>query len=195
MVALVLTKDDDGGGTSGDRIAAKFAEQLQDQTRVTDEQARCVGQYVVDEIGASRLQDVQDLQQSNAPADVQADVNQAVQRAFTECDVAQADLLPPDESGGTSGAVGTDATAEGSSTVPSGQILTESQYKDYYQQSLGLSEEDAACLAARSSEAEASGEIEQGDGVSQFYQWVDDCGIDPDELFQSIATADTSAGG
>ena len=54
---------------------------------MSDEDAKCVGEYVVDEIGASRLKDV-NLSSSEAPPELEADFQDAVQDAFTECDVS-----------------------------------------------------------------------------------------------------------
>jgi hypothetical protein len=181
VVALVVFGDDDEGG-GGDTFAAQLSEQMQQSTSVSEEQADCVGDYVVDEIGESRIESVAQLQARSAPPELQEDFDRAVQRAITECDIDQADLVPP--SGDTGGA-GDGATA---TTAPQTQVRTEAQYKAYYQEALGLPEEDAACLAQHSAEAEESGSIDEGDGASQFYRWVDECGIDPDELFTSAST-------
>ncbi|HJR24862.1 MAG TPA: hypothetical protein VJ804_05270 [Acidimicrobiales bacterium] len=189
VIALVITGDDEGDDGAGSSFAAQFSEQLQSQSQVSEDQADCVGEYVVDEIGASRLESLRALEDRTAPPELQEDFDQAVQRALTECEVDQQDLVPDSSTdGGASDGLSAEVTA------PS-QVMTEAQYEDYYKTSLGLADEDAKCLAARSAEAEASGEIEEGDGISQFYQWVDECGIDPDELFQTIATADAGTTG
>ena len=180
VVALVVFSDDDDGGVA-DSFAAQLSEQMQQSTSVSEDQADCVADYVVDEIGESRIESVAQLQTRSAPPELQQDFDRAVQRALTECNVDQADLVPP--SGETEGA----ADSETATTAQT-QVRTEGQYKAYYQEALGLSEEDAACLAQHSAEAEESGGIDPGDGASQFYRWVDDCGIDPDELFTSAST-------
>ena len=193
VVALVLVGDDDDvSSDDADRYASQIAEQLQGQGSVSDEDAKCVGDYVVDEIGASRLKDV-NLSSSEAPPELEADFQDAVQDAFTECNVSLRDSSSTE---GTDDALSLGPLqATDSSATDEASQMTEQQYVDYYTSQLGLSQEKAECLAQRSADTVASGETAQDEATAKFYEWLTECNISLEELQQSAADSGSSGTG
>ena len=176
IVALVVTSDDDDDGDAGaiaDRISATLQEDLDMESGPAD----CIGEHIVDEIGAARLQDV-DFDAEEAPADLEDDFNSAFEDAIGACDLSPSDLGSAD-GGDDGGDEGDDASGDVGFDDPEqfAALLTES-----YQSTLGLPEDKAACLAEQMVDAVASGELSEDQAFGEFFQYLDSCQISLEEL-------------
>ena len=181
IVALVVVggDDDDSSGGDGDAIAQRISETLQDDLDMEEGPADCIGDHIVDEIGAARLQDV-DFSAPEAPADLEDDFNEAFNDAIGVCDLDPSDL---GRGGGDEGASGDDETRS--------TLLSSSEFRqslaETWQSTLGLSEEKATCLADQMASAVERGEHTQDEAYGEFFQYLDPCQISLEELTPTTA--------
>jgi hypothetical protein len=177
----VLTSDDEDDGDAG-AIADRISSTLQEDLDMESGPADCIGEHIVDEIGAARLQDV-DFDAEEAPADLEDDFNSAFEDAIGACDLSPSDLGSAgdggDEGDGDGGDEGDGASGDVGFDDPEqfAALLTES-----YESTLGLPEDKAACLAEQMVDAVASGELSEDQAFGEFFQYLDSCQISLEEL-------------
>jgi hypothetical protein len=174
---LALSGDDDDSGSEA--ISTRLADSLQDGTPgLADDDADCLADHIVDEIGSDRLEGV-DFDAENAPTgDVGTDFVEAYADATQECDVN------PD---GSSGAGDDDGTTPGGTdgdTIPDIGDLDSFRdlLADQYEQTLGLPRDKAECLADAMGEAVSDGQLDQQDAFGDFFDYLDSCDIALDEI-------------
>ena len=85
----LLVDECSAGDGEGGALVDAFASSLVSDGNITEEQAQCLAQHTVDTIGRERLLELslEDGEFSDAPADVQGEVTQALIAAAVECDV------------------------------------------------------------------------------------------------------------
>jgi hypothetical protein len=184
IVALVLMGDDDEGGGDADEIAERISATLQDDLAMEDGPADCIGEHIVDEIGASRLQDV-DFDAPEAPADLEDDFNAAFNAAIAECDLDPEDLSGAADGDAAGGGEGDDE-ADGEGDISDPEEFAQ-QLAASYGSTLGISEEKATCLAERMVQAVESGELTQDEAFGEFFQYLEGCQISLEELNPTTA--------
>jgi hypothetical protein len=63
-----------------------FSEQLAADGTLTEDQAECVAEYVIDEVGFDRMREA-GFTEEEVPADLQTDLQQALLDSFEDCNV------------------------------------------------------------------------------------------------------------
>lgn len=95
LLAVVdeCTGGSEGGGSVSSALVTSIAEGLAAGSDLTDAEAECLAEGIIAEVGQERLLEVSaDGSFENAPADVQAEIGQAVIVAAGDCDIPLADL-------------------------------------------------------------------------------------------------------
>lgn len=174
---LAISGDDDDASTDvvADRIVASLNES---QPGISDKDASCMADFIVDEVGADRLQDVDWDSDTPPSGDLGNDVTDAYAEAVSKCDV---DLS--DEGGGSDT---TDPGSTDDSTGGLGDVGDIDAFKDLlaeqYEATLGLSSEQSRCLADAMGQAIKEGKLDQQDAFGDFFEYLDACDISLSEL-------------
>jgi hypothetical protein len=224
-----------GGDDDGDDVRTQLAAQFRATSGLTDDQADCVADHVVDEIGADRFEGV-DFSADEPPEELADDLFAAAAGSVGACDIDPTDLAGDGESTGD-GTYGSDPELdelydqcedgdyqacddlysqspsgseyeefadtcgdrnepagfcvdiyedggddEGSGTAGDLPAGFEQQLADIYENSLGLSAEQAECLAGKLAAAVSSGDLTESEAFSEIFEFLSDCDIDPSEI-------------
>ena len=170
------TTTTEGGGDS-DGVRGELIELLQrdDQGALSQEQAECTADVVIDTIGADRLEGV-DFSADEPPADLAEDFSAAFLAAVDECDLDIGGLTDSD----TSTTVGSDDGGfTDSSELPDNfeEILA-----DTYESSFGISRDKAECLAGKLATAIEDGSLTESESMSAIFDYLADCDISMEEI-------------
>jgi hypothetical protein len=91
LVVAILALRGDGESNSPEAIASRIADAVQDGegalADISDEDARCIGDHIVDEIGTERLEGI-DFAQDRTPAELEEDLAAALTSAVNACDIS-----------------------------------------------------------------------------------------------------------
>ena len=228
---LLLGGGDDDGGNVRTQLAAQFRA----NSGLTGDQADCVADHVVDEMGADRLDGV-DFSADEPPEEIADDLFAAAAGSVEACDIDPADFGDDDEPTGD-GTYGSDPELDelydqcedgdyeacddlynqspsgseyeefadtcGDRNEPAGYCVDiyedggddegsgidgdlpagfEKQLADIYETSLGLSAEQAECLAGKLAAAVSSGDLSESEAFSEIFEFLSACDIDPREI-------------
>lgn len=187
VVAIVVAALLLGGGSdgNGDDIRARLASQLKGGSGLSQAQAECVADFVVDDLGADRFKGV-DFTADEPPAGLADDLFASAFDSFKRCKVDATDFA-----GGTSGTSDTtEATQPNGTTETTDDILGggslppdfEKQIAKVYEDSLGLPPDKAACLAGKIADAVRSGTLNQEQAMSDVFSYLSDCDISLSEV-------------
>lgn len=183
---LLLGGDDDG---DREEIRAGIISVLNEDGELTDEQAGCLADHMIDELGEDRLEGV-DFSADEPPPELEGDFTDAAFSGLEECDielseVAGGDDEPTDDGGsddtatddGSDGDLGTDG-------LPSGDFGPEFEemLADIYADSFGISREKAECLAGKIADAMESGELGEEEMMNDIFGYFSDCDISMSEI-------------
>lgn len=163
---LLLGGDDDG---DRDRIRGEMAAQIRSDSDLTNAQAECMADAIIDEIGTERLKDV-DFSADDPPEDLADDFFKAALASLEKCNVDESLFGEGDSS---------DTTDGGDSSLPED---FEQQLADAYESTMGLPKEKAECLAGKIADAVSSGELNEEQAMSEIFSFLEDCDIDMSEL-------------
>jgi hypothetical protein len=159
VVALVvLVSGGDSQDDSAAAISRRMADKLQQEEGLRNDDARCVADRLVAEIGTKRLADV-DFDADTPPKDLQHDIDEAFPKAITACHV------------------GGPTTFEDQGELDS--YLQ--QLADSFLSMYGLTAEQAQCLARAMTPAIGT-TTSLDDAFGQFQQDLATCGISDDDL-------------
>lgn len=182
VVAALLLGGDDGGD---DDIRAKLASQLKDGSGLSQAQAECVADAVVDDLGADRFEGV-DFSSDEPPPGLSEDLFDAAFDSFDKCNIDAADFGGSSDTSDTTDAVQPNGTTEttdddilGGGSLPPG---FEDQLAQIYEDSLGLPADKAACLAGKMADAVSSGDLTQDEAMSDVFSYLSDCDIELSEI-------------
>ena len=170
VAALLLGGDDDGGD---DDIRAQLASQLKDGSGLSQAQAECVADAVVDDLGADRFEGV-DFDAEEPPPGLADDLFNA---AFDSLDACEID--PSDFDGASDTTDTTDEDILGAGSLPPD---FEEQMAQIYEDSLGLPPDKAACLAGKMADAVTSGDLTEDEAMSDVFSYLSDCDIELSEI-------------
>ncbi len=170
---LALTGDDDDSSTAA--VSGRIADSLQDTASgLSGDDADCVADKVVDDVGAGRLKD---FDSATPSGDLGADYLDALDKAARECKVTNLGTF-----GGT-----TDGSADGGTddtSVP--DIGDPDSFRDLladqYEGTLGLPRDKAECLADAMGDAVQQGQLDQQDSFNKFFDYLDACDIALEEI-------------
>ncbi|MDP1820450.1 MAG: DUF2510 domain-containing protein [Acidimicrobiales bacterium] len=203
VVAILLTNDDEDAGGDGD-LTSRVSEELREDdgvlAGVPTEDADCVADHIVDQIGPERLDGVNLGEEP--PPDLSGDLAAALTGGINACEI-DAEQLTGD--GSTIGAEtddetdgraedgdGSDAAADDTVTADGGndvdltdpdqldQVLVESFTSAY-----GIDRERAECLASRLTDAMREGTTDPNNpfGTQEEYvEHLEACDITPEEV-------------
>jgi hypothetical protein len=178
IVAFLAISGNDKDDTSA--IRGRIIDSIQtSQSGVSDKDAKCVADYVIDKVGADRLKGV-DFKADDPPSgSLGDDIVQAEVAAIQKCHVnpSPGTTAGGSDTGGTSGGVATGGIGSIGDIESFKKILT-----DQYESTLGLSHDKASCLANAMGEAVESGKLNQQDAFGDFFDYLDKCGISLDEI-------------
>lgn len=239
VVAFLLLGGDDKGDR--DRIHADMVSQLQDNNDLSDDQAGCIADAIIDDLGTERLKDV-DFSADEPPDELADDYFSAAVDSLDTCNIDPSEFGDTTDTtdttdGGSDGGDGTygsdpaldelyDQCADGDyqacddlyNQSPSG-----SEYEDFADscgnrnepagycvdiysdggsdggsadtlpgdfeeqiaqiyEDMGLTSDQAECLAGKISEAMSSGDLNEEQAMSDIFGYLDDCDIDPSDI-------------
>lgn len=169
---LALSGDDDDLSSSA--ISNRLSESLQADSDLSDDDADCVADHIVERVGPERLGGV-DFTSDTAPeGEVGSDFVEAYADAVRECDVRAFAV----DDGGDGG------DPDPGVTIPDVGDLDSfrDQLADQYEQMLGLTREKADCLADAMGEAVSKGELDEQDAFGDFFEYLERCDISFSEL-------------
>lgn len=188
VVAVLIAVFALGGDDSEEDLAAVIADQIRDggQSGLDEDEATCLAEELISEMGADKLDGV-DFTAEEPPEELAEELNQAFVQAIPECDI---DLSGEGNEGGeTTGTVddgrvdgGTEMTIEPGTSDEFRDRLT-NQFSD----SMGVTDDQAACLANSMADAIEAGELDEEESFNQFFEYLDGCNI-------SVSDLDTGAG-
>lgn len=182
VAALLLGGDDDGGD---DDIRAQLASQLKDGSGLSQAQAECVADSVVDDLGADRFEGV-DFSADEPPPGLSEDLFDAAFDSFDKCEIDAADFGGSSDTSDTTDAVQPNGTTETTDDdILGGGSLPpdfEDQLAQIYEDSLGLPADKAACLAGKMADAVSSGDLTQDEAMSDVFSYLSDCDIELSEI-------------
>lgn len=175
VAALLLA----GGDNNGDRerIRTEMAAQINEGGQLSKDQANCIADAIIDEVGIEKLKDV-DFTASEPPPAITDALTAAAFGSLAKCNVNASDLVGP-----TDTTDGSTATSDG--TFGSGADLPadfEQQLATIYEKSMGLPRVKARCLAGKIREAIRSGDLSQEQAMSDIFGYFAACNIDMSEL-------------
>lgn len=194
---LLLGGDDD---SDRDRIRAGLISALNEDGDFTDEEAGCMADHLIDEIGEDKLEGV-DFTADEPPAEIEDEFFAAAFSAMSECDIdmggfggddggtddGSADDGMTDDSatddGGTDDAFGDDGdfgTDFGTDDAFGAEF--EEMLADIYADSFGISQEKAECLAGKIADAMDSGELGEEEMMSDIFEYFEECDISMSEI-------------
>lgn len=167
---LLLGGDDDDDNSA---LEASIASQLRADGGLTDEQAECMAGYLVEEIGADRLEDV-DFTADEPPPELEDEFNEASDGVAAACGMPTDGEDDPVVDDGSE-----DASDLGDVDFDAG---SQEMLADIYEESLGLDREKAECLAGRIAEAISSGSLTEEQAMSDMFNYLEDCDISLEEI-------------
>lgn len=173
VAAIAMGGGDDNGDR--DRIRAAMAAEMKSSGDLSQKQAECIADAIIDEVGTDKLKDV-DFTADEPPAEIADDVTNALLGSLKDCDV--------DASGLAGGSDTTDTSEPLDIGGFDGSIPPnfEEQLANLYENSLGLPREKARCLAGKLSEAVSSGDLSQEEAMTDVISFLSACDIDLSEL-------------
>jgi hypothetical protein len=175
VAGLLLT----GGNKDGDRerIRTELAAQINDGGQLSKDQANCIADAIIDEVGVEKLKDV-DFTASEPPAAIADELTAAAFGSLAKCNVDASDLVGATDT--------TDAsTAASDGTSGSGAELPadfEQQLATIYEKNMGLPGAKARCLAGKIRAAIRSGALSQDQAMSDIFGYFAACNIDMSEF-------------
>lgn len=175
VAALLLSggnKNDDR-----DRIRTQMAAQINQGGHLSKDQASCIADAIIDEVGVEKLKDV-DFTASEPPPAIADALTAAAVGSLAKCNVDASDLVRPTDT--TDG-----STATSGGTFGSGADLPadfEQQLATIYEKSMGLPRVKARCLAGKIRDAIRSGDLSQEQAMSDIFGYFAACNIDMSEL-------------
>jgi hypothetical protein len=161
-----------GGDDDEPSVQAQLASKLEEEAdgELTSDQADCVAGLVVDEVGEDALQDV-DFDAAEAPDEVlNAFMAIGLQTMAEECNIDETTLT---------GVEGTTDDTTGGSDLPAD---FEQNLADLYESTLGLSSDQAECLANKLAEVVEEGTLNEEQAASEFMNYLSDCDISLDDI-------------
>lgn len=183
VVAIVVAALLLGGGSDDDEdIRGQLASELKSGSGLSQGQAECVADAVVDELGEDRFKGV-DFSAEEPPPGLADDLFTAAFDSAEQCNLDPSDFggssdtsdtTEGDESNGT-----TDDDILGGGSLPPD---FEDQIAQIYEDSLGLPPAKAACLAGKIADAISSGDLTQDEAMSDVFSYLSDCDIDMSEI-------------
>lgn len=186
---LLLGGDDDD---DRDRIRAGLISALNEDGDFTDEEAGCLADSLIDDLGEDNLKDV-DFTADEPPAEIEDEFYAAAFSAMSECDIDMGAFDGGDDFGdddlggddatdddGTDDDFGTDLGDIGSDGAFGPEF--EEMLADIYADSFGISEEKAECLAGKIADAMDSGELGEEEMMSDIFSYFEDCDISMSEI-------------
>lgn len=236
VVAFLLLGGDDGGDR--DRIHADMVAQLQNESDLSDSQADCIADAIIDDLGTERLKDV-DFSADEPPDDLADDYFSAAMDSLETCNIDPSefggDTTDTTDGGGDAaeGTYGSDPALDelydkcadgdyqacddlynespsgseyedfadscGDRNEPAGYCVDiygdgggdssgdtlpgdfEEQIAQIYED-MGLSQDQAECLAGKISDAMSSGDLSEEQAMSDIFGYLEDCDIDPSDI-------------
>jgi len=187
---LLLGSDDDG---DRDELRAEIISVLNEDGDLTDGQAECLADHMIDELGEERLEGV-DFSADEPPAELEDDFTDAAFSGLEECDIDLSEVAggedEPTDDGATDDTAtddtATDSTDGGFGTdgLPSGDFGPEFEemLADIYADSFGISQEKADCLAGKIADAMESGELSEEEMMNDIFGYFSDCDISMSEI-------------
>jgi hypothetical protein len=224
-----------GGGDDddADSVRTQMAAQFRANSELTGDQADCVADHVVDELGVDRLEGV-DFTADEPPEEIADDLFAAAVDSLEPCDIDPGDFAESgDDEPSGDGTYGSDPELDalydqcedgdyqacddlysespsgseyeefadtcGDRNEPGGYCVDiyedgdgpgtgdlpadfEKQLSDIYENSLGLSAEQAECLAGKLAAAVSSGDLDESEAFSEVFEFLSECDIDPSDL-------------
>lgn len=179
------------GGDDDESIETQLAASFARDTGASDEEAACVARLLVDEAGEDAFKDT-DFSASDPPPEVvTALLAMEPEKLMDECGIDEEAFGgtdgstdgSTDESTDTSADASTDGFTDGitdSSALPEG--FDEETLADTYEQMLGLRPDQAECLAGKLKDAIESGELNEEQVTSEFFDYLSDCDISMEEI-------------
>jgi len=175
VVAAVALRDD--GDSDRDRIRAAMAAEMTASGDVSQEQADCLANAVIDDLGTDKLKDV-DFSADEPPAEIADALSTSVIGSLEACNVDASALA------------GTDTTDTTDFAVPPGidgfdgelPADREERLAEVYESSLGLPREKARCLAGKIREAVSSGDLSEEEAMTDIVGFLSACDINLNEL-------------
>ena len=165
---LVLGGDDDDDRS---RIHSALTSELRDEGDLTDVQADCVADHIIDEVGVDKLKDV-DFSDDDPPAALADELGDAAFSSISECDI---DLNQGE---------GDDADDDSPLTPDDIEALGpdfEDQLAEVYA-GMGIARDKAECLADKIADAVEDGSLEAEDAMADFFAFFSACDINPSEI-------------
>jgi len=183
VAALLLGGGDDDGD---DDVRAQLASQLRAGSGLSQSQAECVADAVVDDLGAERFKGV-DFNADEPPPGLSEDLFDAAFDSFDKCEIDAADFGgdTSDTSDSTDDVQPNGTTETTDDDLIGGGSLPpdfEEQIAQIYEDSLGLPPDKAACLAGKMADAVSSGDLTQDEAMSDVFSYLSDCDIQLSEI-------------
>ena len=183
-VAIAVTAFLALGGDDEDDVRSQLASTIAADSEMSDDQASCVADLVVDEAGEDAF-DGADFDAEDPPPEFVAAVGSiGIDTLMEECDLdEQAFGDPGSTDEGTD--EGTDESADGGLDPSTTGGFTDGGMEDILTdayEEMGLSEEQASCLTDRIVEAMESGELNQEEAMSEVFSYLSDCDISMDDF-------------
>jgi hypothetical protein len=233
VVAFLLLGGDDE--SDRDRIQADMVAQLQDESELSDDQAECIADAIIDDLGTERLKDV-DFSADEPPDDLADDYFSAAMASLETCDIDPSEFggdttdTTDGGSDGGDGTYGSDPALDelwdqcedgdyqacddlynespsgseyeefadtcGNRNEPQGYCVDvygddsgsdtlpgdfEGQIAQIYED-MGLTSDQAECLAGKISDAMSSGDLTEEEAMSDIFGFLEDCDIDPSDI-------------
>jgi len=183
------------GGDDDSDVRAELASAIQDDESldVSDQQAECIADLVVDAAGEDAFDDT-DFDAEDPPPEFTAAVAEVgITRLVEECDLGGESAFGADGStdGSDASTDGTDDSTDGTDDgdeestdlaegFADGNI--EDIIADTYEEMFGLDREKAECLAGKMSEAIENGDLSEEQAMTEVFDFLSDCDISMEEL-------------
>jgi len=187
--AFLLLGDDDG---DQDELRAEIISVLNEDGELTDAQAECLAEHMIDELGEDRLEGV-DFSADEPPAELEDDFTAAAFSGLEGCEIDMSELAGGDDEA-TDGTTDDTATDDGATDTTDGDVGTdglpsgdfgpefEEMLADIYADSFGISQEKAECLAGKIADAMESGELSEEEMMNDIFGYFSDCDISMSEI-------------
>ncbi|MET0728702.1 MAG: DUF2510 domain-containing protein [Acidimicrobiales bacterium] len=180
-VALLSGGDDDD---ERDRIHAELVASISEEGGLSDADADCFADHLIDEIGVDRLKDV-DFDADEPPADLEDDLTAASFSGLEACNIdAGSDGEDGSDDTDTTEPDDVDEPDEADAPIEDLEDLPQEvrdQLVDTYE-SMGIERDKAECLTDKIVEGIESGELDEEQAMTEFFSFFADCDIDPSEL-------------
>jgi hypothetical protein len=176
VLAIGGSDDDD----SRSAVTARIADSIRaDDSGFSRGQAECIAKVIVDDVGLSRVKDVDFDAESPPKGDLGKQLALAYGKGTSQCatrDGSSTGGGSIDVGGATSG---TDSAAEQLGALSESDLKR--QLSDQYK-GMGLSEEKADCLGGKMAEALKKGQDLGDKAFGEFFDYLDECHVSLDEL-------------